>query len=442
MKPRVLVISYWFPPIADAGAQRPFRFAKYLPANGWTPIVLTAAHAGEHRADPALIAEVLASVPVIRVPMLNEQIGRLAAGLALGTPAGDRIASGVSWRLGEHFHRPDRFALWRPTARRAALRIFEQSGFDAIYATGFPWTSLLVGCDIAKATGRPLVADFRGPWATGNPLAPDRLPHLEALAMERDVVTHAARVLTVSRTLTRRLRNAYPEVDADKFITMPHGFDAADLIAPAPAPHSTFRMVLTGDYDHGTGALYDVIEWIKRGSPRLLDGVEVVAAGFAPGEARRRQLDPHIREVGVLAHRDGVSLMHSADMLFFGNGEGRSRRQIGLPARLFEALASGRPVLALTHPDGDAGQLIKAVGGGLVVGAEDPGDLLNAVVAALRTRALEVPPVNRPALAAFERASLTARLAALLTEATQDSVGRHISSVTIPRFSHAADFQR
>ena len=441
MKPRVLVIAYWFPPIADAGAQRPFKFAKYLPANGWAPTVLTAAHAGDHRVDPALVAEVPASVAVIRVPMLNERIGRIAASLALGTPAGDRIASGVSWRLGEHFHRPDRFALWRPTARRAALRIFEQSGFDAVYATGFPWTSLLVGCDIAKVTGRPLVADFRGPWASGNLLTPDRVSHHEALAMEREVVTHAARVLTVSRALTRRLRSAYPEVDAEKFVTVPHGFDPADLIAPAPAPHATFRMVLIGDHDHGGRALYDVIEWINRGSPRLLDGVEIIAAGFAPGEARRRRLDPHIREVGVLPHRDAVSLMHSADMLFFGNGEG-SRRQIGLPARLFESLASGRPVLALTHPDGDIGQLIKAVGGGLVVGAEDPGDLLNAVVTALRTRALEVPPVDRLALAAFERASLTARLAALLTEATQDSVGRHISSVTIPRFSHAADFQR
>jgi hypothetical protein len=223
---------------------------------------------------------------------------------------------------------------------------------------------------------------------------------------------------------------------------MPHGFDPADLIAPAPAPHATFRIVLVGDRHHGAGPLplYDVIEWIARGSPGLLDGVEVIAAGFAPGAASRLRLDPHIRELGVLPHRDVVSLMHSADVLFFANGEG-SRQQIGLPARLFECLAAGRPVLALTHPDGDAGQLIKAVGGGLVVGADDPGDLLDVVVAALRQRRLDVPPANRLALAAFERAALTARLAALLTEASRDAVARHISSVALPNFFHPADLK-
>jgi hypothetical protein len=52
-----------------------------------------------------------------------------------------------------------------------------------------------------------------------------------------------------------------------------------------------------------------------------------------------------------------------------------------------------------------------------------------------------VPPANRRALAPFERASLTAGLAALLTEATEDAVTRHISSVALPSFFHAADFQ-
>jgi hypothetical protein len=119
MTERVLVIAYWFPPIADAAAQRPVTFAKYLPSNGWAPIVLTAAHAGEHRVDPALAAEAPAGVPVIRVPMLNEQIGRFAAGLALGMPGGGRLASEVSWRLGERFHRPAaRRRLSRPVDRQ------------------------------------------------------------------------------------------------------------------------------------------------------------------------------------------------------------------------------------------------------------------------------------------------------------------------------------
>ena len=39
---KVLFITYYFPPLPDIGAQRPYRLVKYLPKYGWEPIVLTA----------------------------------------------------------------------------------------------------------------------------------------------------------------------------------------------------------------------------------------------------------------------------------------------------------------------------------------------------------------------------------------------------------------
>lgn len=423
MRHRVLFIAYLFPPIANSGTQRPLKFAKYLPSFGWKPVVLTAANTGEHQRDPGLLAELPPDVAVVRVPMLNEQIGSLAAGLGFGTAAGKRIGSGLSWRLRKHFQCPDLYALWRPTARRAALRIFEQSGFDAIYATGFPWTSLLVGHDVARMTGRPLVADFRDPWASEDVFRNGHLPYDVEIALERQVVHRANRVLTVSPTLTRRMRDAHPEVEGSRFVTIHNGFDPTDLIAPAPERHAAFRIVYTGVWKpgYGPGALYDVIEWIRRSAPALLTNVEVVAAGFEPGEAARRGLASIVREVGVLPHRDAVSLMHSADVLYLPNADG-VRQQLAQPGKMFEYLATGRPVLALTDPDGDAGRIIRQVGGGVVVSPEDPGNLLNVVATTLRERLLRTPPQDRRALATFERSAQTERLAAVLDQALHHQV--------------------
>ncbi len=38
---KVLIISFYFPPSPNIGAQRPYRLAKYLPKFGWEPIILT-----------------------------------------------------------------------------------------------------------------------------------------------------------------------------------------------------------------------------------------------------------------------------------------------------------------------------------------------------------------------------------------------------------------
>jgi len=417
---RVLFLAYLFPPIANSGTQRPLKFAKYLSQYGWEPIVMTASHFAQHQTDPALLDELPKSVRIIRVPMLNELVGDLVHQFGCRTRLARRIGDGISWRLQSRYRKPDLYALWRPTVRRAAIRLFRQEGFDAIYATGFPWTSLLIGRDVAKATGRPLLADFRDPWA-GEDLfrTPHRPPEHEERAQEADVLREAAVAISVAPSMTRRLMAAHPDVDESKFATIYNGFDPVDLDTPAPRAGGKLRIVYTGVWKEGynPSTLYDVMDWIRRSHPELLTDVEVVTAGFAPGEAARRGLTACVRELGVLPHRDAVALMHSADVLFVTNGEG-NRQHIGLPGKLYEYLATGRPVLALTHPDGDAGRILNQTGGGVAVSGDDPGLLLEAIVTVCRTRRLEVPPLKRDALASFERVNLTRQLADLLDDAT------------------------
>ena len=43
-RPRVLLVSYHFPPVGGAGVQRPAKFARYLPEFGWDVSVLQAAN--------------------------------------------------------------------------------------------------------------------------------------------------------------------------------------------------------------------------------------------------------------------------------------------------------------------------------------------------------------------------------------------------------------
>lgn len=414
---RVLFLAYLFPPIANSGTQRPLKFVKYLAQYGWQPTVVTAAHADGHRVDEGMLADIPAGVRVVRVPMVNEQVRDTIRKWSGGTRIGERLAESVRWRMRNRFRRPDLYALWRPAARRAALRLMRDQPHEAIYATGFPWTTLLTGVDLSKATGRPLVADFRDPWAGEDLFRSERPPGEEERPLERQVVEHASSVVTVAPTMTRRMVAAYPELDAAKFVTIFNGFDPADLDTPAPPAHSTFRIVFAGVWKEGynPSPLYDVIAWLKRSSPEILAGVEVIAAGFEPGEAARRGLAGCISEVGVLSHQDAVSLMHSADLLFLTNGDG-ARQQLGLPGKMYEYLATGRPVLALTHPDGDAGRIIRQVGGGIAVSREDPGLLFDVIKTACRSRALPTPPLDREALAMFERPNLTKRLASLLDE--------------------------
>jgi hypothetical protein len=422
---KVLLLAYLFPPIANSGTQRPWKFSKYLANYGWEPTVVTAANFEGHQTDPALVSDLPEHVRVVRVPMLNEQVGDTVARLAGGGRLGRTIGNAISWRMRRRWQSPDLYALWKPTVLRQAMAIFNARGFDAIYATGFPWSSLLIGCELSKATGRPLVADFRDLWAGETLFRNERPPLEQELALERSVVAQAATVVTASASIARHLAAAHPMVDQDKFIAIHNGFDAADFAREQPPRAQRFRVVFTGVWKDGynPSALYDSIDWIRRSDPALLDDVEVIAAGFRPGEAQRRGLADYINERGVVPHDEALSLMRSADILYLPHSV--AERQWVVPGKVYEYLASGSPVLGLMPPGQETAAIIGKVGGGVTVSPEHPGTLFEALADAFRRKKLEVPERDVDALNAFERRRLTAKLARVLDHAASHATVPH-----------------
>ena len=54
---KVLILSYYFPPLGMGGTQRAAKFAKYLPEFGWEPTVVTTLPIAYWAEDTSLLAE-------------------------------------------------------------------------------------------------------------------------------------------------------------------------------------------------------------------------------------------------------------------------------------------------------------------------------------------------------------------------------------------------
>jgi glycosyltransferase involved in cell wall biosynthesis len=433
---RVLFLAYLFPPIANSGTQRSLKFVKYLSEHGWDPIVVTAANFDGHATDERLLDEIPRGVRVERVPMQHDRVGDRITSLLGGSSLAKRAGDAVRWRMREKHRVPDLYASWHTPVLNAAKKIFRDGGFDAVFATGFPWSALMAARAIAQETGRPFIADFRDLWAGDGWHRHERPSHDIELAMEREVVESASAVVCTSDTMCLMMSNAHPSVDRSRFVAIHNGFDAENFTTqqpPAAEAGRPFRIVYTGVWRdvYNPGAIYNTIDWIRRSEPDALNGVEVVAAGFKPGEARMRGLARYIKEPGPVPHKEAVSLMQHADLLYLSHDD--PDRQWAVPGKLYEYLASGRPVMALTHAHGEAARILKRVGGGKVVLPDDPGNLYYALLDACRNKSVSVPPRDVDALGSLERRALTAKLAELLNEATSPAAMRTAApSVSMP----------
>ena len=68
---RVLIITYYWPPSGGSGVQRWLKMSKYLPENGWQPVIYTTENAEYPIIDHTLEKDVCPEAEVIRRPIVE-----------------------------------------------------------------------------------------------------------------------------------------------------------------------------------------------------------------------------------------------------------------------------------------------------------------------------------------------------------------------------------
>jgi hypothetical protein len=182
---RVLVVTYNFPPVGGAGVQRVTKFVKYLPQFGWEPTVLTAENPSVPVLDDSLLADIPPQTAVIKARTLepgyalkrivsasNTESWNVTRSVSEGAKETQDVTPSLTLRVTlasvakralrgatNLLLQPDPQVLWNPQAIEVGLRVLSQQKHDAIFVTAPPFSSFLIGAELARRTGLPLVHD-------------------------------------------------------------------------------------------------------------------------------------------------------------------------------------------------------------------------------------------------------------------------------------------
>ncbi len=395
----VLVIASRFPPVASVGAIRVRKFTKYLCDFGWKPVVITGAmrrakpHSQDARraTDEESLLDLPEGLPVHRVSRVLDnwpallsrwsaaRLARITGGLGLDEA---HWRGKLDWRL-QRFHDrlgfPDR-GIWRlPSVVRLAMRLHEQYRFDAIFSTGMPFSDHLIGLALRSILRRPWLADFRDPWVEYIHWRQWKSPwgrRMTRLA-EAAVVRRASRVISVNDPMTRRFTARYGTQPADKFVTIPNGFDPADF-APCGdrQQEPRFRMVHAGSLysARAPDTMLDAFDRFLRSVPGSRRHARFEFLG-RPGshidKLTSGEAGDAVRYLGMLPHSAATRAMARADLnvVILPNVPGGAN---DTTAKVYECLGSGRPILAAVPLDGAAAELLRRFDG---VSLCDPDDV-------------------------------------------------------------------
>jgi glycosyltransferase involved in cell wall biosynthesis len=407
---RALVLAYFFPPLGGAGVQRTLKFVEHLAPLGWDATVVSTRSRVYGARDPSLLAEIPAETRVVRTAALPlaRYLGILLYRLRLR-----RLRAWVVW--------PDGGLGWTPFALAAALRLARRERPDVLVSTSAPYGAHLVGLLVARLTGMPWVADFRDEWSA-NPGLRDQPKALNALAgrAERAIARLAARVVVAADYFHLEGLPA----DSPRRLEILNGVDEADLegVGPGSATQGRFVLAHVGSI-YGDQDPTPVLEALARlAGRRAVDGdrLEVRLVGSIWDERFAPPPGVRVESLGYVPHREAVAEMVRATAVLLWV----SSSSLAPSGKLFEYLASGRPLLCVTRSDNLAARLVREWDAGVVADPDDGRAIEQAILTLWeRWKADGLPDqmeVRARTLEHYSRRAAAERLAGVLDEACRD----------------------
>ena len=438
MMKRVLIISYYWPPTGGSGVQRWVKFAKYLPAEGWQPVIYTPENPEQLAIDNTLAADIPAEAEIIRTHILEpyelyrkflKKSGHSQETVEVN-PVNAQNKSfaqkAAMWVRGNLF-RPDPRCLWIRPSVRFLKKYLEEHPVDLIVSTGPPQSMHLIGMKLAEETGLPWIADFRDPWTKifyFKHLSMTKATERWHKKMEKKVLDKASAVVAVSPLVQQE----FQATTQTPVSLITNGFDTCDF------PDGRCKEALGGkDKDF---VITHTGLFAADGNPTLL--WEVLGEKCSKDEDFRKALkikivgktDEQIKDaikaaglevclldMGYQPHSVAVQEQRKASLLILPLRKEPEYRAV-LPGKLFEYLASWRPVLGIGQTDGAMSVILNTTKTGVVFNWEDKASINRFIDLCWDKHLKGELGVEDADISQFTRENLTRRMVELFEELT------------------------
>lgn len=348
---RVLMIAFHLPPAAGSGVQRAAAFATHLPAHGWQ-VHFLAPTVGAYPlvVNGGAAVTSLGGAPITRACALDS-------------------ARHLAWR-GRYLDAialPDRWVSWALPAVLRGLALIQRVRPTLIHSTFPIATSHLIGVALARLSGLPLVAEFRDPMAQLD-YPPTPCQRRAYKWVETQVVAQAARLVFVTDSARADYHARYPALQPARTAVLPNGYDEASFAAAATTPITRAggrRLLLHTGLMYATERdplpFFSALARLRGAGVIDPDDWCVRLRGTAPEPAfmlalSRLDLTDLVEFAPSLPYIEALREMLAADGLLLFQAA-NSNQQI--PAKSYEYLRAGRPILALVDAAGETAALLR-----------------------------------------------------------------------------------
>jgi len=426
-KKKILMISYYFPPLVDVGSLRALGFSQNLYNFGWEPYVLSVKNPDK---SYCLIGNI--------TPPKNVKTFYIRSlfNLSKLTSRADNLLRRFArpfnkdWKrniIQDLFCIPDIFIGWILPTIIKGLQIIDKHNIDVIYVSCKPFSPAITGVILKKLRNKPLILDFRDPISFPSIMFSNiisrNFTQRVIQKIEKYVLKNTDKLIVTADRIKREYLSIYPFLNGtvhtiyngyfknypikesnefEKFTILYTGNFYNDL-APSDLFFQSLQKVITKKL-----ILKNEIQFFYLGHTRRKNN-------WLQRKAEQYGLQDVMSNLGQVSRKESMRNIYRSSMLLL---------RIVPPmisTKLYEGLATGIPILA-TINEGEVANLIRRYSkNSYIVTSNNVDDVVNAIKDAYNKWKIGElkKQQNKEFLQEFNKKALTKQFAQILDDVYQ-----------------------
>ena len=423
---RVLIITYYWPPSGGAGVQRWLKFVKYLRSFNWEPIVFTIENGEFPVLDYDLNKEIPDGVEVLKVPAWEPyKMYKLFSGKNktdginsgfLSEKKGSSLVESLSkWIRGNLFI-PDARKFWIKPANQFLNHYLQNNAIDVIISSGPPHSTHLIGLSLKNKFQIPWLSDFRDPWTNIDfykDLKLTKIADQKHKKLENDVLVQSDIVLTIGKQLSKELKT----LGAKRVEIIENGFDPQDFLDDTNHElDEKFSIAHIGSFTPSRNhlVLWKALSHLVDEQEEFKSKLEIKLIGKVDYSVLQSikdfGLDTYLKKIEYVSHSEVIKHQKTSKLLLLMVNNTPNAKGI-VTGKVFEYMASKRPILAIGPKDGDLGEILTRTSSGIVCDYDNVENLSSTI-----WRIFKDDTKFENNISLYSRVELTEKLVNLLNE--------------------------
>jgi glycosyltransferase involved in cell wall biosynthesis len=398
MNPKILFITYYFPPMGGIGSQRAFRFFKYLSRKKYDPYVITP-NIGCYYTDNSISLEGFRKQIIYTQ---NYEINNILNKFRRKNNVNVSFNEQKTNYSNEKTHKlislfknfvhnwiyiPDGCNGWIIPALSNSYKLCKKQFFDVIFSSSPPVSAHFIAGKISKKFNIPWIVDFRDLWVLNHfNIYSSRFRKKVDRKLESWIIKNADAVITATPYQKQQLIDCYEDFFYRKFYYIPNSYDPEEYEYKNQNYSKKLLISFTGTLygiEHTPISFFKAIKELLDSKFINYNDIKIYFAGLHHYEAEKCAEkyipDNIISFLGVISHNEALKLQLRSHILLLLIPD-NNRQKVTYTGKIFEYFGSKKPILALVPIQGGAAELINDTKTGWVVNQDDIGKIKDIIM--------------------------------------------------------------